>query len=149
MVNIINSLRMRDIRKDNDMTQDEIAKILNIKKDKYSKYENSGTLPSLEIIYNFSKYFGLNIDYVLGLTNKRLRADYDSYSNDLVASNLKQLRLSKGFSQSGLARKLGITQSAIYRYENCLSNPSLNVIYSYCKMFNVSFHSLCISILQS
>ena len=143
MVNIINSLRITDIRKDNDLKQDDVAKILGVTRDTYSKYENSGTLPSLECIYNFSKYFSLNIDYVLGLTNKRLRTDYKPFSQKVVADNLKALRINKGFSQSGLARKLDITQSAIHRYENELSKPSLNVIYKYCKLFDVTFDDIC------
>ena len=143
MVNIINSLRITDIRKDNDFKQDDIAKILCVTRDTYSKYENSGTLPSLECIYNFSKYFRLNIDYVLGLTNKRLRTDYKPFNQKVVADNLKALRISKDLSQTGLARKLGITQSAIHRYENELSKPSLNVIYKYCKLFDVSFDKIC------
>lgn len=143
MVNIINSIRLKDIRKDNDIKQEEMAEYINIKRDAYSKYETGVALPNIEVVFNFSKYFGLSIDYVLGLTNKRIKTNYEKFDKKLTANNLKQLRLNKGLSQSGLARKLNITQSAIHRYENLLSNPSLNIIYKYCKLFNITFDEIC------
>ena len=135
--------RIKDIRKDRDITQEYIANYLNIKSKTYSKYETNVNIPSLEIIYNISKLFELNIDYVIGLTDKRIKTNYSNYNKELIANNLRALRDSKKLSRQQLAMKLGITQSCIHRYENELSNPSLPIVYKYIKIFNISFDELC------
>ena len=139
---MIDLRNLKEIRKDANVGQKEISKILNIKSDAYSKYETNGAIPSLEVIYNFAKYFELNIDYVLGLREKRTKAVYSNYDKNLVANNIRVLRINKGLSQQGLAIKLGVSQAAVNRYEHALSNPSLNILYKYCSLFNISFHEL-------
>lgn len=139
---MIDLRNLKEIRKDACIGQKEIAKALNIKPDAYSKYETNGAIPSLEVVYNFARYFELNIDFVLNLKEKRSKAIYPSFDRQRLVSKLQELRTSKSLSQTGLAIKLGITQSAIHRYENALSNPSLNVLDKYCKYFKITFHEL-------
>lgn len=141
--NMIKFDRIKEIRKDKDITQEHIANYLNIKSKTYSKYETNVNIPSLEVIYNISKLFELNIDYVVGLTDKRIKTNYNDYDKKLIANNLRALRDSKKLSRQQLAIKLGITQSCIHRYENALSNPSLPIAYKYTKIFNISFYDLC------
>lgn len=61
-------LRIRDLREDNDLTQSEIAALLNISQATYSRYE-TGTLgiphSALEIL---ADYYGTSVDYLLGRT---------------------------------------------------------------------------------
>lgn len=137
--------KMKDIRKDAGITQEELSNILRIKKDTYSKYESGGAIPSMEIVFNFSKYFGYRIDFVLLEGSKRESVSFHgvSYNKQLIAKNLKYLRLSEKLSQDDLASKLGVTQSAIHRYENGLSNPSIKVLNCYRKSFGFSFHDVC------
>ena len=135
--------RIKEIRKDKDLTQTDIANKLGIKLFTYSKYEININIPSLEIVYNISKLFGLNIDYVIGLTETRIKTNYKSFNKVLIANNLRALRDSKKLSRQQLAMKLGVTQSCIHRYENALSNPSLPIVYKYTKIFNISFNDLC------
>ena len=62
---------IRDLREDADLTQQQIAKLLNISQTTYSRYE-SGTLdiPSLSLI-TLAKFYKTSVDYLLGLTNQR------------------------------------------------------------------------------
>ena len=140
---MINFNRVKEIRKDRDLTQSDVAKYLNIKLYTYSKYEINTNIPSLETVYNISKMFYLDIDYVIGLSDKKVKKDYPKYNEKLIAHNLRALRDSKNLTRQQLALKLGVTQSSIHRYENMLSNPSLQVIYKYTKIFNISLNDLC------
>ncbi len=135
--------RVKEIRKDKDLTQGDIAQYLNIKLYTYSKYEINVNIPSLETVYNISKLFYWNIDYVIGLSDKKVKRDYPKYNAKLVAHNLRVLRESKNLTRQQLAIKLGVTQSSIHRYENVLCNPSLQIIYKYTKIFNISMEDLC------
>ena len=135
--------RIKEIRKDRDLTQSDVANYLNIKLYTYSKYEININIPSLETVYNISKMFYLDIDYVIGLSDKKVKKEYPKYNARLIAHNLRYLRESKNLTRQQLAMKLGVTQSSIHRYENMLCNPSLQVIYKYSKIFKISFNDLC------
>ena len=61
--------RIRDIREDSDLTQKNIAKILNVAQRTYSGYENGTRNIPVQTIIKLSLYYGVSVDYLLGLTN--------------------------------------------------------------------------------
>ena len=66
--------RLRDLREDNDLTQQQCAKIANISKNSYIRYENEERATPHTVIAEFSKYYNVSSDYILGLidTPKKL-----------------------------------------------------------------------------
>lgn len=61
--------RLYDLRKDAGLTQDELADILKINKHSISSYEREKSEPPDAIKIEIAKFFGVSIDYLLGLTN--------------------------------------------------------------------------------
>ena len=59
--------RLRELREDRDKTQTEIAKILGMKQSQYSRYENGIRDIPLDSLMTLAKYYGVSIDYILGL----------------------------------------------------------------------------------
>ena len=57
---------------------------------------------------------------------------------DVVGARIKGLRESIRLSQKELAEKLGISQSAVNRYENNQSEASYKTLLSYAEYFDVS-----------
>ena len=64
-------LRIKDLREDNDVTQETIATFLNIKQSTYSQYENGKRQIPLEALIKLAKYYNTSTDYLLGLTDER------------------------------------------------------------------------------
>ena len=63
-------LRIRDLREDKDLSQKEIAKILNMSQTGYSKYEvGTNDIPT-KILIQLAKFYNTSIDYILGLTDE-------------------------------------------------------------------------------
>lgn len=62
--------RMRDLREDLDMKQSALAEALNISQSAISGYE-CGREPPLEVIFQYAEYFGVSVEYLLGLTNEK------------------------------------------------------------------------------
>lgn len=63
------ALRIRDLREDRDLTQTEIATLLNVSQATYSRYETESLdIPhsSLEVL---ADYYHTSVDYLLGRTN--------------------------------------------------------------------------------
>ena len=59
-------IRLKDLREDRDLSQKDVADILNISQTNYSKYE----LEKIEYLRKLSLYFNTSIDYILGMTNE-------------------------------------------------------------------------------
>jgi len=57
---------IRDLRKDRDLTQTDIANVLDIKQQGYSKYENGENEMPIRVIVALADYFGVSVDYLLG-----------------------------------------------------------------------------------
>lgn len=61
--------RIRSLREDNDLTQKEIANILNMSQTGYSKYETGENDIPTKILINLAYYYNTSIDYLLGITD--------------------------------------------------------------------------------
>lgn len=64
--------------------------------------------------------------------------EYENFLINIVTQIVK-LRLEKGLSQKELAEKLGTKQSAISRFENLSSNPTLKFIFKILKVLDADF----------
>ena len=62
--------RIRDLREDKDLSQKELAKILNMSQTGYSKYEvGTNDIPT-KILIQLAQFYNTSIDYILGLTDE-------------------------------------------------------------------------------
>ena len=61
--------RIRDLREDHDLTQEEVAKILCVKQATYSRYESGAINEPVDILIKLASYYNTSVDYILGLTN--------------------------------------------------------------------------------
>ncbi len=61
--------RLRDLREDNDLTQEQAAIIGCISKKSYERYENGVRDIPLEIIIKYAEFYNTSIDYIALLTN--------------------------------------------------------------------------------
>lgn len=63
-------LRLKDLREDRNLKQEEIAKMLNISQTNYSKYELGKINIPISSLKKLAKYYNTSVDYLLGLTNE-------------------------------------------------------------------------------
>ena len=61
--------RIRDLREDRDLTQKEMAKVLNCSQQAYSNYELGQRDIHTDILIKLSSFYKVSIDYLLGLTD--------------------------------------------------------------------------------
>lgn len=65
--------RVRDLREDHNLKQRDMAKILNCSQQVYSNYELGQRDIPTEILILLSAYYGVSVDYLLGLTDNPSR----------------------------------------------------------------------------
>lgn len=69
--------RLKELRTSEGLTQQELAKILNVSSMSISFYENEQRKPDSDFIISVSKYFGVSTDYLLGLINAKDKENID------------------------------------------------------------------------
>ena len=62
-------IRLYELRKEQDLSQRQIAKMLNISQGTYNNWENGKTQPSIEDLIKISKLFNVCVDYLIGNQN--------------------------------------------------------------------------------
>ena len=63
--------RLRDLREDKDLSQNEIAKILNCLQTTYSRYETGDLNIPVDSLIKLAIYFNTSIDYLTRLTDEK------------------------------------------------------------------------------
>lgn len=141
---MIDLKRLKDIREDNDISQESMANILGVNRSTYSMWELEMNVIPLDVLCDFADYFNVSIDYVLGLTNnKNSKSIIKGLNLKVLGSNLKKLRNKNNVSQEYIGNMLGLTQACIARYEKGLGKISIISVYKLSKEFKVSVSALC------
>lgn len=60
-------VKIRELRTDNDMPQERVAKYLGIAQTVYSRYETGKNDMKIEYLVKLAQFYGVSADYILGL----------------------------------------------------------------------------------
>ena len=63
--------KIRDLREDKDLTQTQIAKILNCSQRIYSNYERGDVDIPTQVLIKLAEFHGTSVDFLLGLTDEK------------------------------------------------------------------------------
>ena len=65
------STRLRELRLNKGLRQEQVAKLIGVNKSAISTYENDTRQPSFEILVRLANLYRVSTDYLLGQTNSR------------------------------------------------------------------------------
>ena len=65
-------IRIRDLREKRRLNQEGLAQKLNVSQSTISAYETGERTPDLEILIKLAKFFGVSIDYLVGISESKL-----------------------------------------------------------------------------
>lgn len=63
--------KLRYLRKEKDLTQEELSKLIKVSRAAIGRYENDERTPDYETLKGFADFFNVSVDYLLGRTNIR------------------------------------------------------------------------------
>lgn len=131
--------RYEELRLDSEKSQTDIANILEVKRNTYSKWENCINDMPLEKGNVLANFYNTSMDYLLGLSNER---NYIPERNDinyeLFTKRILLLRKKHNLTQEKLSDKLGFTQRAYAYYENGERIPKTLKLLVMAQFYNVS-----------
>lgn len=62
-------MKLKDIREDRDLTQEQLAKILNCKQNTYQQYESGKRQIPIQALIKLALFYNISLDYILDLPN--------------------------------------------------------------------------------
>lgn len=129
--------RLKEIRLENNLTQKDIAEILNIERSTYASFEIGRDTIPIEKLNIFINHFDLSFDYMLDLDEKRkkgtiIRTDFDKV---LIGNRLKNTRIDHKLTQDLVGKILNTDHSVWSRYEHGVTLINVPFLYAYaCKI---------------
>ena len=75
------------LRKEMNMTQDDVAKILGMSRTSFSKYENGNSAPPLQVLRRIAAIYNVGLEYLIFDENTSIRLN-DSQSEDENTSSV-------------------------------------------------------------
>lgn len=122
--------RIKYLRKEKGLSQEELASLLNTTKQAVYKYEsNLVTNIPMDKIETLSKIFNVSPSYIMGWCGG-------------IGDRIKLLRLDWGFTTHQLAKYLNKSEETIKSWEYGRSTPSLDDICDISKVFDVTKEQL-------
>lgn len=85
--------RLKELRKENGITQSELAKSLNVSRSSIAMYENGDRIPSYETLETISDFFNVSILYLLGKESLDYSNEELFKINEKLSNNQKNLLL--------------------------------------------------------
>lgn len=114
----MDNLKLKQIREEKELTKRKVAKALKVSDSIYARWENSkDTIPTRRI-YQLANYYGMNIDYLLGLSNKKIHIiSSDEINMELVSSRVAEVRRDFKESLRAFTKRFNTTSSTWSAYE--------------------------------
>lgn len=130
--------RLEDLRELSDLTKKDISKILGVSDSIYARWENGKDFIPTRRLYQIAKFYNVNIDYILGLTNKKLEINSSKISIDVSSKRIREIRLDSKKSLRDFADDFNTSGSTWCAYENGKVLILGAFLLELCQRYNVS-----------
>lgn len=126
--------RLKQLREAKQLSRQQVSDVLNIKSRTYASYENNEREPNSEILIKLSNFFGVSVDYLLGInisSNAPPHSIRDSLNERQNIISLKEKQLIDKYRQLD-AYGIDMVDTVLQKeYERCTAEaeePDIDVI---------------------
>lgn len=135
--------RIKDLRDEACLSQAKVAKILNVSKSTYARWETDEVIIPLVHLNDLCNYFNVSMDYIIGLNNtNNYNITNKMLNKKLIGKRLKTFRKEKGLTQVALAKEIHTSHSTISGYESGKNTILTAFAYEICRKYNISMDYL-------
>lgn len=134
--------KLKEIREDHDLTQEEIGNLLSISRQNYSRWETGEKIIPLKHLNTLSNYYKISFDYLCRLSKEN---NYNKGNIDKkeIGKRLKEFRKENSITQQELANVLNTTHSTISAYESGKTTILTIFAYEIAKKYHISMDWIC------
>ncbi len=134
--------RLSEIRVYNGYSQSEIAKLLKVGKSVYANWEINKRLIPLKNLADLANIYNINIDYLVGLSNRQENMDSFKIDTDIISNNLRLLMVDNNLNIKEFSSLIKYSERAIHYYLNKERLIPTYVIYDIARIFDISIDYL-------
>lgn len=130
--------RLKELRKEKNLYQKDIAKELSMSQNGYSQYETELSNISTAKLRKLAIIFNVNIDYILNLTD--IKTPYNPSHIIKTANNmnrLKDVREDRDLLQIDIAKILNMSQNGYSQYETSYCDIPITKLIILAKYYDV------------
>ena len=135
--------KLKNLRENANLRQEDIANILKINRSTYTSYEVGRDPIPLKHLNHLCNYFNTSIDYVMGLSKEKVypntRKDID---RKLLSIRLRELRINSKLTQEKIAKILNTSRSTWTGYEYGKYQIPTLLLYDIAKRYHYSMDYL-------
>ena len=136
--------KIKDIREDNDLTQQKVADYLNVKRSTYTMWELGDVNFPIEKLVLLAELFHTNIEYMLGISYSKTAMKYETeIDSKYIGYQLRKVRVKMRKTQKDFADLLGIRQSSYSYYEDGRTRIPTDKLIILAKTYHISINQLC------
>jgi transcriptional regulator with XRE-family HTH domain len=150
--------KLQTVRKRRRMTQAELAAQLSLASHSHiANLEAGRDVPSLSLVMKISRVLNVSTDYLVRdsipveeILEPTTEQGPDTEQHQTFGTKLRTLRLQRGWSQTDLARQLGLSwRQAIAKIETGYKSPSIDLLLQISDLFGVTTDNLLLDTLQA
>ena len=130
--------KLKELRTNLNLNQQDIADILNVARITYNHYETQEKIIPLERLIALCNYYKVSLDYIFNFTNKKIIGNPITINKSILGKNLKKFRQTNKITQAKLAEVLNTNHSVIANYESGRYLITTSFLYEICKKYNIS-----------
>lgn len=142
-------LKLKALRRTQNLQSSEIAKMLKIAKSTYSGYENDKSKPNYRILIELANFYSVSVDYLLGKSNDQQPYVPGNATDEVIkvekvkeknifGKRLRILRTEKCITQAELGVVLNRANGNISKYEVGRIEPNIETLQAIAEYFQVS-----------
>ncbi len=94
---------LKTLRKNRNVTQQEVAEAINVDRVSYTRYENGTRTPTSEVLVALAKFYNCTTDYLLGLTSEPNLVNMTNLPKELTAEGIEALEITQEAMAEGLS----------------------------------------------
>jgi len=122
--------KLQSLRKQADLTQDELALKIGVSRQAISKWESGNAYPDLNNIQTICSFFSVSADTLL---NPKYEAPIASearfsFNESELGNNIKRIRTMRGITQEALAEQMKVSRQSVSNWENSSVIPKTEII---------------------
>ena len=106
--------RLRELRKNKNISQEELGEFCGVAKNTISNWENNVNKPDIDLIAKLAKYFNVTTDYLLGLNQD----DLDKIERLKIACQEAGLMTGQYFTLEEFEKAMLVVETLKYNKKN-------------------------------
>ncbi len=136
--------KLQILRKQANLTQDELALKIGVSRQAISKWESGGAYPDLNNIQTLCAFFSVSADTLMNPkyetpTPEVLCLEFDG--NEL-GGNIKRIRSARGITQEAFAEQMKVSRQSVSKWENGSVIPKTEIIVLMLDVLQAEFSEL-------